>query len=327
MAIQIQLQSTNYNGQIAAITFYPCSGGSINLGSQVIPYNYTNEYYEGTYDLFFSAFSQTCQLVITCPTPTPTTTTTPTPTPTITPTNTGSPTPTPTLTPTKTLTPTPTPSPAGGFSPISIPNLQGWWKSDTNVVTDVNGVLTWTDIISGNTATRSGGNNFTNNTSVLNGYSGITQTGGANQFDLSTTYSLSAMTIFTVFNSVPDGVIMYWGGVSDGGFFTNYSLLPGLGIYNNPDVVGGGINITTPQYGTYYMDNANYVIRQNGTVVNTTAIGSGGNFDLNILFKGNTNGGSFGLNGSIWELLIYNRALSNPEITQVQNYLSTKYAL
>ena len=56
MATQIQLQSTNYNGQIAAITFYPCSGGSINLGSQVIPYNYTNDYYEGTYDLFFSAF-------------------------------------------------------------------------------------------------------------------------------------------------------------------------------------------------------------------------------------------------------------------------------
>jgi hypothetical protein len=110
MAIQIQLQSTNYNGQIAAITFYPCSGGSINLGSQVIPYNYTNDYYEGTYDLFFSAFSQTCQLVITCPTPTPTTTTTPTPTPT----TTVTPTPTNTVTPTLTKTPTPTPTPSPG---------------------------------------------------------------------------------------------------------------------------------------------------------------------------------------------------------------------
>jgi len=82
MAIQIQLQSTNYNGQLADITFYPCSGGTISLGYQTIPYTYTNDNYQGTYNLFFSAFSQTCQLVITCPTPTPTTTVTPTVTPT-----------------------------------------------------------------------------------------------------------------------------------------------------------------------------------------------------------------------------------------------------
>jgi len=150
MAIQIQLQSTNYNGQLADITFYPCSGGSINLGYQIIPFTYTNDDYEGTYDLFFSAFSQTCQLIISCPTPTPsiTPTTTPTPTtspippspsvtttPTITPSPTTSPippspsvtstpttTPTPTTSPippspsvTSTPTPTPTPSPVGGF--------------------------------------------------------------------------------------------------------------------------------------------------------------------------------------------------------------------
>jgi hypothetical protein len=99
MATQIQLQSTNYNGQIADITFYPCSGGTISLGNQTIPYIYTNDNYEGTYDLYFSAFNQTCQLVITCLTPTPTTTTTPTVTPTITPTNTSTPTITPTNNP------------------------------------------------------------------------------------------------------------------------------------------------------------------------------------------------------------------------------------
>jgi hypothetical protein len=73
------------------------------LGVQTIPYTYTNDDYEGTYDLFFSAFSQTCQLVITCPTPTPTVTTTNTQTPT--PTNTETPTNTPTPTPTATLVP------------------------------------------------------------------------------------------------------------------------------------------------------------------------------------------------------------------------------
>ncbi len=106
MATQIQIQSTNYNGQLADITFYPCSGGSISLGYQTIPYTYTNDYYEGTYDLYFSAFNQTCQLVITCPTPTPTIS--PTVTPSITPTMTV----TPTVTTTPTVTPTPSPGPA-----------------------------------------------------------------------------------------------------------------------------------------------------------------------------------------------------------------------
>jgi len=32
------------------------------------------------------------------------------------------------------------------------------------------------------------------------------------------------------------------------------------------------------------------------------------------------------LNGDIAEVLIYNRALSDAEITQVNNYLSAKYA-
>jgi len=106
MAIQIQLQSTNYNGQLADITFYPCSGGSINLGYQIIPFTYTNDDYEGTYDLFFSAFSQTCQLIISCPTPTPSITPTVTPTVSLTSTPT-----TQTPTPTNTTTPSTTPSP------------------------------------------------------------------------------------------------------------------------------------------------------------------------------------------------------------------------
>jgi hypothetical protein len=143
MATQIQLQSTNYNGQIADITFYPCSGGTISLGNQTIPYTYTNDNYEGTYDLYFSAFNQTCQLVIICPSPTPTptltpTTTqgiTPTPTPSVTatlsptPTNTGTPTntpsATPTITPTNTSTPTNTPSVSPSATPTITPTNTG----------------------------------------------------------------------------------------------------------------------------------------------------------------------------------------------------------
>jgi hypothetical protein len=132
MATQIQLQSTNYNGQIADITFYPCSGGTISLGNQTIPYTYTNDNYEGTYDLYFSAFNQTCQLVITCPSPTPTitptNTSTPTNTPSVTPTNTPSITPTNTSTPTNTPSVTPTITPTNTSSPTPTPTEPAGYK-------------------------------------------------------------------------------------------------------------------------------------------------------------------------------------------------------
>lgn len=98
----IQITSTNYNGQIADITFYPCSGGTISLGEHVLPYSYVSSNYYGEYLLYFSAFSSTCEYNIICPTPTPTASSTPTPTPT------ESFTPTPT--PTESSTPTPTPT-------------------------------------------------------------------------------------------------------------------------------------------------------------------------------------------------------------------------
>ena len=46
------------------------------LSSKVCSYTYTNDYYYGTYDLYFSAYSTTCQLVIVAPSPTPTVSTT-----------------------------------------------------------------------------------------------------------------------------------------------------------------------------------------------------------------------------------------------------------
>jgi len=90
----VQITSNNYSGQTANITFLPCSGGTISLGIQTIPYNYETTYYYGTYSLYFSAFNSTCTYEIACPSPTPTTTQTPTVTPTNTPTPTSASTPT-----------------------------------------------------------------------------------------------------------------------------------------------------------------------------------------------------------------------------------------
>jgi hypothetical protein len=93
MPTTIQITTDNYDGQSAVITYYPDTGGTINLGTHILPYDYNTDYYYGTYSLYFPVFDTTCTLVIANQTPTPSATMTPTPT--ITPTMT--PTPTPTL--------------------------------------------------------------------------------------------------------------------------------------------------------------------------------------------------------------------------------------
>jgi hypothetical protein len=70
MATVIQILTTNYSGETAHITFTPCSGGTIDLGNQVLPYNYESENYQGSYSLYFSAFTKTCTFDIPCPTET-----------------------------------------------------------------------------------------------------------------------------------------------------------------------------------------------------------------------------------------------------------------
>ena len=150
-----RITSPYYSGQTAEIIFSPCSGGTINLGTHLLPYDYVSDNYEGSYSLYFSGFSIYCDFNIPCPcdlivefptptvtntpTLTPTVTNTPTPTPTSTdppptptptstdppptpsntPTNTPTNTKTPTNTPTKTTTPTPTTS--FGFTPTNTP--------------------------------------------------------------------------------------------------------------------------------------------------------------------------------------------------------------
>ena len=60
----LKIVSTNYSGQSAVITYYPDTGGTINLGTQVLPYDYVASYFYGTYSLFFPAFGSTCTLYV-----------------------------------------------------------------------------------------------------------------------------------------------------------------------------------------------------------------------------------------------------------------------
>jgi hypothetical protein len=87
--IGITIESINFNGQSVDISFAPYSGGTINLGTQTIPYDYLSTNYEGVYTIDIPSIPKTCTLTVgTAPSPTPT----------------------PSITVTPTVTPTPTPS-------------------------------------------------------------------------------------------------------------------------------------------------------------------------------------------------------------------------
>jgi hypothetical protein len=115
-ACGVSIFSDNLSGQTANVTFFPCSGGTIDLGTQAFPFSYITDYWYGTYDCYVPTYAYTYTISIPCPSPTPTPTQTqtpgltPTPTETVTPTQTPTPSVTEGLTPTATETPTQTPT-------------------------------------------------------------------------------------------------------------------------------------------------------------------------------------------------------------------------
>ena len=125
MAIGVRIISDDLSGQTANVTYLPDTGGTIDLGSQVFPFNYISNYYYGTYNCYVPLYGYTYSLNVPGPTPspTPTLTQTPTNTPGLSPSPTSTETPTPTTTETPTVTPTntstPTPSVTIGLTPTA----------------------------------------------------------------------------------------------------------------------------------------------------------------------------------------------------------------
>lgn len=72
--------SDNLSGQTTDVTYFPETGGTINLGTQVFPFSYIADYYYGTYDCYVPTYNYVYSIVVPGPTPTPTNTPTVTPT-------------------------------------------------------------------------------------------------------------------------------------------------------------------------------------------------------------------------------------------------------
>ena len=109
----IQITSTNYNGQVAQVTFYSVNAPNtpVNLGPQTLPYSRSGDDVYGSYELNFTAYNKWCYAVLDGTTTTTTTTT-------AAPTTTTTTTTTTTAAPTTTTTTTTTAAPGGvtGFT-------------------------------------------------------------------------------------------------------------------------------------------------------------------------------------------------------------------
>lgn len=69
MAIGVRILSNNLSGKTGDVTFYPITGGTINIGMETIPFNYINPYPYGLYEIYFSEYDYTYPLFVADPTP------------------------------------------------------------------------------------------------------------------------------------------------------------------------------------------------------------------------------------------------------------------
>lgn len=67
MATGIQISSTNFYNHIVDITFFPDTGGTVNMGYQLIPYNVELDYVYGVYQFYVSADTKTCYYYVNNP--------------------------------------------------------------------------------------------------------------------------------------------------------------------------------------------------------------------------------------------------------------------
>jgi hypothetical protein len=63
----IRLTSSNLSGATADVTFYPTTGGTIDLGTQTIPFNNISDYPYGTYDLSVAEYDRTYEIIVPAP--------------------------------------------------------------------------------------------------------------------------------------------------------------------------------------------------------------------------------------------------------------------
>jgi hypothetical protein len=275
------------------------------------------------------------------PPPTPT----PTATPTMTPTNTETPTPTPTNTETPTQTPTPSSTPP--FLPSNIADLYQWFDTSvgSNITTRESGGETFVESWDGRT-----GAYFVNQSNAANQpklienafglpYSGITFSGATDFLsgDAGNVATPTGNTTFIVARVADEeNALMFDVQASGGTSETTTSLYINSPVFPaSSDVqmrnVGGSVSINNWNTRSKYpkllgATSGNTSTRSgmfNDIAQTSTATFTSGNRYATIRFSTDTPIAPS--NGTIFEVLVYNRVLTQTEANNVLTYLKSKW--
>ena len=286
----------------------------------------TDEFWSGNTNQW-----QECKDVPVTPSPTPTNTETPTNTPSETPTNTPSE--TPTQTPTNTITATNTPTPSitpsaspAAFSPSDISNLQFWFLSTTGFTRSA-----WTNygLLGSSIDQATAGLQPFTATTVMGSFTGtaINFSGELRQSKNFTSTNFSASTVFLinrkVSNNSSNRVFRLYNGANNtitwipfDSSLTAQNFLANGKLFRQAEVTPQNqlIQYTgNPTTQTMWLNEIS-----SSTVSSLTTTNTGVTLEI-----GNTNGA--GGENRVFELLIYNKVLSQSEFNQVTNYLKNKY--
>ena len=227
------------------------------------------------------------------------------------------------------------------FPTIPFQGLTYWLRADAGVDTTSSGrVTSWSNTaFTSNSATQSNDNNrprFVAN--AINGKPSIDFDG--NDFLATTTkLTLGHFTAFCVFKSFPVAGLVYEHGPnansSQGFYLTNTTGNTVRAIRH-----GSGSSPSTGDYiANWASDNAykvvthqwrfstpQHILRANGVELPLLLTGLGANVDVSdTLYIGARANASLGLQGSISEIIIYNRELASPQRDSVEGYLFQKY--
>jgi hypothetical protein len=235
-------------------------------------------------------------------------------------------------------------------SPDDIANLVAWWKADDLVLSDGDPVSTWTDAANAIDLTNSGSNRPTYVASSIIGGMPSVYFNNANSTFLSTTNSTIVnvsngedlpRTIFVVAREELGGSFGAWGsslnnqsrweiGADNSTTWvvaTYDASNNGVSLYGGPARLGEGFPRT--RLFTVVYPGTTMTMRRDRTIDQDTQAFNNGNFTPNrfgigaIMRQAMTNY----MTGYISEVIVYDRALTTAEVTDVESYLYDKYNL
>ncbi len=243
------------------------------------------------------------------------------------------------------------------FTPLSVAQLALWYKGDSGVTMNGANVSSWANKATGtgainNAIQATGGSQPARGTVAVNGVRGITFSNGKDFYIEPSTLTLlnaaPGVTIFAVVKS-STGLQQNIFGIAQGNASSD-SLRAGMYITSSntirfdgsrtdsvsfPSGVEGGTHTTVLEvlHVTWHLATRTVTVYQNGIEValNTNYSTAGSTFDATnpssacvgqyIFFHGDA------LAGDLFELLLWERALTVADQTLIKNYLSEKYGV